>query len=207
MFTLFLSFPINYWVRMELLLASMNDCVALFVAWERSLIETSCFFIFAIVPKVVVTAIFSHYFIRCFFSLILEHGNTSIWFISTRLFVDWPSLFTNLSPSFCFEFFLFCLFYCFFFKFLSSLSVTIDDVYYYYVQYPCCYYRSSLSVRSPFGWLFLSEVLSVDSFYRKSSRSTLSVGSPLGRLFLSEVLSVDSFRRKSSLVVYLCLLL
>jgi len=57
----FWSFSINYRVRMELLLASMNDCVALFVAWERSLIETGCFFIFAIVPKVVVTAIFSHY--------------------------------------------------------------------------------------------------------------------------------------------------
>jgi len=182
------SYLNDCWVRMMLLLASMNGCVSLFVALERSLIEINCFFIFGVTESRVI-AIFSHYFIHCFLLLILEHGNTSIWFISTRLFVDWPSLFTNLSPSFCFEFFLFCLFYCFFFEFLSSLLVTIDDVYYYYVQYPCCYYRSSLSVRSPFGWLFLSEVLSVDSFYRKSSRSTLSVGSPLSWLFPSEVLS------------------
>jgi len=46
---------------------------------------------------------FLSYFVCCFFSLILEHGNTSTWFILTRLFVDWPFLFTNLSPSFCFH--------------------------------------------------------------------------------------------------------
>jgi len=181
----FWSFSINYRVRMELLLASMNDCVALFVAWERSLIETGCFFIFAIVPKVVVTAIFSHYFVCCLFSLILEHGNTSTWFILTRLFVDWPFLFTNLSPSFCFHiqilpflFILLLLFQISIFPFgndweclllLCSISFLLLLVVSLYQKS----FRLTLSIRSPFGWLFLSEVPSVDSFCQKSSRLLL----------------------------------
>jgi len=146
------SYLNDCWVRMMLLLASMNGCVSLFVALERSLIEINCFFIFGVTESRVIV-IFSHYFIHCFLLLILEHGNTSIWFISTRLFVDLPSLFTSLSSSlFPYLSSSSCLFCCFFLKFLSFFLVTIDDVYYYFVQYPSCYYWSSLSVRSPLGW-------------------------------------------------------
>ena len=137
---------------MELLLTTMNDHVALFVAWEHSLIETGCFFIFAIVPKVVVTAIFSHYFIRCFFSLILEHGNISTWFISTRLFVDWPFLFTNLSPSFCFRIQIFLFLFILLLLFQISIFPFGND-------WRCLLLLCSIS--------FL--LLSVVSLYQKSS--------------------------------------
>jgi len=163
-----------------LLLASMNNCVYLFVAWECSLIDFDCSFILAL-PKVASLR----------FSLItsfIEHGNTSIWFISTRLFVDLPSLFTSLSSSlFPYLNSSFCLFCCFFLKFLSFFLVTIHDVYYYSVQYPSCYYRSTLPIRNPLGRLFLSEVLSVDSFFQKSfSVVTIFVWFPFLYCFVKE---------------------
>ena len=129
-------------------LCSCVCCLRAFFDWRVLWLKSIVSLIF-LLPKVAVITIFSQYFIHCFFLLILEHWNTSIWFILARLFVDSPCLFTNFSPSLCFYIQIFPFLFTLLLLFeVSFFGVMIDNVYIYF-QYPSCNYRSSLSVKSP----------------------------------------------------------